>query len=116
MSGVVAQDLHPAPVKVRAMRADDAVAVAELSGELGYPATAAALLNRFALIAERGNAQVYVAQASDGPIVGWVHVYGTYLLESDPHAEIGGLVVAEKARGRRVGAALMSAAEAWAEE
>ena len=32
---------------------------------------------------------------------GGADAYGTYLLESDPHAEIGGLVVAEKARGRR---------------
>ena len=103
-------------VAVRPMRAGDAAAVAELSGELGYPATAASLLNRFALIAERVDARVFVAQTSDGPIIGWVHVYGAYLLESDAHAEIGGLVVAEKARGQRVGAALMSAAEAWAEE
>lgn len=103
-------------VAVRPMKADDAAAVAGLSGELGYPATAVALLNRFTSIAQRVDARVLVAQVSDGPIIGWVHVYGAYLLESDAHAEIGGLVVAEKARGQRVGAALMSAAEAWAEE
>ena len=103
-------------VAVRPMRDGDAAIVAALSGELGYPATTAALLNRFELIAAREDAQVYVAQASDGDVVGWVHVYGTYLLESDPHAEIGGLVVAEKARGLHIGAALMSAAEEWAKE
>ncbi len=103
-------------VAVRPMRAGDAAIVAELSGELGYPATTAAILNRFQLIAAREDAEVYVAEASDGGVVGWVHVYGTYLLESDPHAEIGGLVVAEKARGQGVGAELMSAAEAWAKD
>jgi GNAT superfamily N-acetyltransferase len=98
------------------MRADDAAAVAELTGELGYPASAAELLSRFQSIGERADAQVYVAQGADGLVIGWVHVYGAYLLESDPHAEIGGLVVADGARGRRIGAALMSAAEAWALE
>ena len=103
-------------VAVRPMRAGDAEAVAGLSGELGYPATAAAILSRFGCIVDRADAQVFVAQAADGAIVGWVHVYGAYLLESDPHAEVGGLVVTEAVRGQRVGTALMLAAEAWATE
>jgi GNAT superfamily N-acetyltransferase len=49
----------------------------------------------------------------DGHVLGWVHVHLYSLLVDDPEAEIGGLVVDEKARGQRIGEKLMQAAEAW---
>jgi len=108
------EGLVPIRIAVRQMRPEDAQAVADLSCQLGYPATAADVRQRFASIERHPDARVFVAQAPDPPIVGWIHIYGTYLLESDPYAEIGGLVVAEEARGQGVGGTLLAAAEKWA--
>jgi GNAT superfamily N-acetyltransferase len=98
------------------MTEDDAEGVATLSTQLGYPSTAEETLRRFRGIGDAPDARVWVAQAPDGAIVGWIHLFGNRLLESDPDIEIGGLVVHEDARGRGVGRALVSAAEDWARE
>jgi len=93
----------------------DAEGVAALSTQLGYPSTAEQTLRRFRGIADAPDARVWVADL-DGAIVGWIHLFGNRLLESDPDIEIGGLVVHEDARGRGVGRALVNAAEDWARE
>jgi len=95
------------------MCAADATAVAELNGQLGYPAQATDVQHRFEEIERHGAGQVFVADEGGRPI-GWVHVYDTHLLEQDATAEIGGLVVADGRRGSGVGRALMAAAENWA--
>jgi GNAT superfamily N-acetyltransferase len=102
-------------VAVRPIRVEDAAAVAALSCQLGYPTTGAMVRYRFGSIADRPDAGVFVAQDATDRVIGWVHVYGTHLLESEPHAEIGALVVAEEARGHGVGRTLVTTAEAWAE-
>jgi GNAT superfamily N-acetyltransferase len=98
------------------MKVEDAAAVARLATQLGYPSTAAQIERRFRALDESPDARALIAQGPDGAVLGWVHVYGTRHLESDPSAEIGGLVVDEAARGRGVGSALMTSAEAWARE
>lgn len=98
------------------MTAEDAGAVAGLSGELGYPSTPEQIETRFRTVEARPDARAFVAVDPVGAVVGWVHVYGRYHLESDRTAEIGGLVVAAECRGRGVGRALMGAAESWARE
>jgi GNAT superfamily N-acetyltransferase len=103
-----------AAITVRLMQREDAVAVADLSEQLGYPATVPEIEQRFDAIAARGDAQVFVAAEPDGRVVGWIHIYCVRLLESDLHGEIGGLVIAEGMRGHGAGHALVSAAEAWA--
>ena len=102
-------------VAVRPMRLEDAAAVADLCRQLGYATTVALVRYRFGSIVDRRDAGLFVAHDAVDRVIGWVHVYGTYLLESDAHAEIGGLVVAEEARGHGVGRALVAAAETWAE-
>lgn len=94
----------------------DAEAVATLSTQLGYASTAEQTLMRFRSIGDAPDARVWVAESQDGRIVGWIHLFGNRLLESDADAEIGGLVVDEAARGRGVGRALVGAAESWARE
>jgi GNAT superfamily N-acetyltransferase len=101
---------------VRAMRPDDAVAVADLSGQLGYASSPEQMRDRLRLIGELRSGRVLVAQSREGDVIGWVHVLGVHLLESDAHAELGGLVVAESMRGHGVGRALVEAAEDWALE
>jgi ribosomal protein S18 acetylase RimI-like enzyme len=101
-------------IAIRQMLPEDTAAVATLATELGYPATGTEIDRRYSFIKPRWDARLLVAQNDERVIVGWVHVQVTYLLESDPRAEIWGLVVAKAARGAGVGRRLLEAAEEWA--
>lgn len=101
-------------VAIRQMLPKDFGSVADLTSTLGYPCSAADITRRYALLADRVDAQLLVAEHVNLGIVGWIHVQELYLLESDTRAEIWGLVVAESARGSGVGRRLVEAAEAWA--
>jgi GNAT superfamily N-acetyltransferase len=100
-------------VSVRNADSDDAEAIARLSGQLGYPASAADIERRLRAIATDA-AAVLVAESSPGRVVGWVHVRVLPLLTRDRGAEIGGLVVDEGHRGSGIGRQLLTAAERWA--
>lgn len=99
---------------VRSMTDRDAGAAAELSGQLGYRATAAEVERRFRVLAGDPDGALMVADDGDGRVIGWIHVCGRRFLESDPYAEIGGLVVDAGARRRGAGRALLLEAERWA--
>jgi GNAT superfamily N-acetyltransferase len=103
---------------LRRARLDDAPAIAALSDELGYPNEAGAIRSRLAAVDARADELVLVAETAGGEsgasVTGWVHVFGAARLESDPYAEIGGLIVTERARGGGIGQALLAAAETWA--
>jgi GNAT superfamily N-acetyltransferase len=104
-------------MRIRSMTAGDAGEVAALCGQLGYPSTPAQVSHRFGLLAERPESAVFVAEDEDEAmerIAGFVHVQGRLAVESDPRAEIAGLVVDETRRGAGVGRALLDAAERWA--
>lgn len=105
-------------MRIRSMRAGDAGEIAALCEQLGYPSTPAQVAHRFGLLAERPESAVFVAEdedeAADERIAGFVHVQGRLAVESDPRAEIAGLVVDAVRRGEGVGRALMEAAERWA--
>lgn len=101
---------------VREMTRADAERVAALSGELGYPSTPAQIEARFRAIEGHTDAKVLVATGPDGLVVGWVHVFGLRLMESEGAAEVGGLVVDSRVRGHGIGRSLMAAAEGWALE
>ena len=115
------RDPHPEnhralKITIRPMTAGDALAVAGLSAQLGYPVSAGTVTVRLELISRSPDHGFFVAEAG-GEVVGWVHVYGVRLLESPSFfAEIGGLVVDSKARRLGVGRSLMAAAEKWASE
>jgi GNAT superfamily N-acetyltransferase len=95
------------------MIAGDAERVAALTSELGYPSSVEQIARRFARINGQPHQIVFVAEDADR-VIGWLHVAVHHCLESDPFAELLGLVVAEGQRGRGVGGALVSTAEAWA--
>jgi GNAT superfamily N-acetyltransferase len=100
-------------VEIRPIRAEDAAAAAVLCTQLGYPADGAAVLARMMQIAGDAHRAVLVAYL-DGAVVGWIDLSVEYHLQSEPAALIGGLVVAEAARGRGIGRQLCKAAEEWA--
>lgn len=99
---------------VRSMTDRDAGAAAELSGQLGYRSTAAEVERRFRELARDPDGALMVADDGDGRVIGWIHVCGRRFLESDPYAEIGGIVVDAGARRRGAGRALLLEAERWA--
>jgi len=105
-----------AKMKVRRARRGDAERIAQLSGELGYPASAAQVATRLRQLTPVSKHAVFVAESPDAAtgVVGWVHVSVAHLLESDIRAEVNGLVVAEGQRSAGAGAKLLEAAEEWA--
>ena len=98
-------------VTIRAMAETDAIVVADLAHQLGYPAAEPETANAIARLGSHAVALV----ATDGDhIVGWVEAYETRLLYRSAFAEIGGLVVDQDMRGAGAGRALMTAVEDWA--
>jgi len=100
---------------IRSARNYDAPALAELCGELGYPATRQQVVARLAAIETRAASRVLVAEDAQGTVVGWIHMAMEAHLLDDGVAEISAFVVAESARNRGVGAELLRAAECWAQ-
>lgn len=100
-------------ILVRNAKAADTLSIADLSTQLGYPGGSKEICQRTALVIGQPNNAVLVADVS-GRVVGWVHVFGAYRVESSPFAEIGGLVVNQTHRGSGIGRALVKAAIAWA--
>jgi GNAT superfamily N-acetyltransferase len=99
---------------VRAARLEDASAIAEMSGELGYPATPELVERRLALLLADRSQCVLVAEHADRGIIGWAHAAEQVVLESGTRCELLGLVVTAAERGAGAGRALVSAVEAWA--
>lgn len=105
---------QPRTPRIRRARRKDAEQIAELSGQLGYPATAAEIQARLGKLRPAGRHVVYVADMPGAGVVGWLHVSVCNLLENDVRAEVNGLVVAEGQRSLGAGARLLAAAEDWA--
>ncbi|MFS0839732.1 GNAT family N-acetyltransferase [Paenibacillus sp. 1P03SA] len=49
----------------------------------------------------------------EGEIIGWIHVHARCLLESEPFAEIAGLIVERKFRGQGIGRTLVKRCGEW---
>jgi len=91
----------------------DAPALAVLSAELGYPSEPASISRRLETLLARPDHAVWIAVADDGEVAGWVHAFVSLRLESDPFAELGGLVVGPGWQGRGIGRRLVMAAAEW---
>jgi len=101
-------------VKIRLARIGDAARLADLSGQLGYPATAAQVRQRLRRIQPAAQHAVLVAETKDHGVIGWLHVSKQPLLEVEIRAEVNGLVVADGYRSLGAGTRLLAAAEDWA--
>jgi GNAT superfamily N-acetyltransferase len=101
-------------LKIRHAKTADAPRLAELTGQLGYPATAAQLRKRLRAIRPASQNAIFVADSSKDGVIGWLHVSKEPLLESEIRAEVNGLVVADGQRSLGAGALLIEAAEDWA--
>jgi GNAT superfamily N-acetyltransferase len=97
--------------RVRSASPADAEALAGLCGELGYPSTTAQVRDRLCLL-DDPERTLLVAEAG-GSLVGFIDVHVQRVVEEDPYAEVGGLVVRAGHRGKGLGAALLAAAADW---
>ena len=98
---------------IREARDTDAQAIAELSGQLGYSATAEVIVERLAFARRLRGHALFVAE-KDGRVLAWMDLSISHHIQSGAYVEIGGLVVASDARGLGIGARLVRAAEEWA--
>lgn len=102
-----------AEIRIRRARRSDAARIAELSGQLGYPATAAQIAQRLRGLRPAAQHAVFVADLPGSGVTGWIHITVAHLVDSDTRAEVNGLVVAEGQRSQGAGARLLEAAEEW---
>lgn len=99
--------------EIRRAGVADAVELARLAGELGYPMTADEMRQRLAALLP--SERHYVAVAANGErLLGWVHVEHRISLEEGARAELMGLIVDSAARRRGLGRELVNVAEQWA--
>ena len=89
-------------IELRDARISDAADIAGLAEALGYPSTAQQVRERMQSMLRDPRNHITVAEMTGDGLVGWVHVYRHELLEMDPFAEIGGLIVGEAYRGRGI--------------
>jgi GNAT superfamily N-acetyltransferase len=92
----------------------DASAIAELSGQLGYPVPVEAVAQRLARLADREDQVVLAAVDERGGVAGWIHGAEQELVEAERRCEILGLVVDQRERRRGVGRRLVAEVEGWA--
>jgi 3-methyladenine DNA glycosylase AlkD/GNAT superfamily N-acetyltransferase len=112
--GEMAKRTENKGVKIRRAGSSDAPQLAELSGQLGYPTTAAEIQKRLRNLKPASKNALFVAESPGGGIVGWAHVSVTHLVEVGTRAELNGLIVADGQRSLGAGARLLEAAEDWA--
>jgi GNAT superfamily N-acetyltransferase len=105
----------PEKAKVRAMQSGDLPRVCELNLQLGYSGSIDQIRARFEDVRHRSEQGLFVALFGERA-VGWLHVHSHRSLESEPFAEITGLVVDSDERRRGVGRALVARACDWAKE
>lgn len=99
---------------VRPAAVGDAAAVADLVRQLGYERSlpeVAAWIDGDDL---REGRQVCFVACVEGEVMGWVEASVERRLQTPPFAFVGGLVVREGFRGRRVGQRLCEEVERWA--
>jgi GNAT superfamily N-acetyltransferase len=99
--------------QIRRASEADAVAIAELTAELGYPGEVQAIQNRLAHLRDRADQCVLVAE-KETVVCGWLQAHSSEALESGFRVEIVGLIVSVKSRRLGIGRALIEHAERWA--
>ncbi len=101
-------------VAIRSPEPRDYPKMAELAGQLGYRSNASEIERRLSGMHGSEDHAVFVAETAEGEVAGWIAVFIYRCVESEPRAEISGLVVDENARCLGIGRRLLECAEDWA--
>lgn len=97
---------------IRNMMLSDAGAVNDLSTQLGYSLSVAETSANVQKLLSSKNDCCRVA-VNDSTVVGWIHAFVAYRIESGPFVEIGGLVVNETRRSQGIGKRLTDEVKSW---
>jgi GNAT superfamily N-acetyltransferase len=103
-------------IEIRSAEDRDITTLARLAGELGYPSTPEQVRKRFADIKTATHQATFVAVTNEGAVIGWIHLSEARSVESEPRAEITGLVVDSNFRGGGAGRLLVERGEEWARQ
>jgi GNAT superfamily N-acetyltransferase len=103
-------------IEIRSAEDRDITTLARLAGELGYPSTPEQVRERFADIKAAPHQATYVAVTNGDAVIGWIQLSEVRSLESEPRAEITGLVVDSNFRGGGAGRLLVQRGEEWARQ
>lgn len=116
MKSQVETDKHKdmSEVTIRRMKTEDAGDVARLAEQLGYPNSLEQVRHRIGSIIDSQQDEAFIAVSEDGVVAGWIHVFAAMRLESEPFAEIGGIIIDSEYRSRGIGKKLLEHAENWA--
>lgn len=101
------------PLEVREIRLEDAAAVAELSGQLGYESSADEMRQRIEAILPLREEHLALVASLEGEVVGWIEAEVVRHLQSPPHMLITGLVVKDGLRSLGIGRRLCAEVERW---
>jgi GNAT superfamily N-acetyltransferase len=101
------------PLHLREIALKDATAVAELTAQLGYEASAAEIEERIAAVLLNSKDQVALVASMGTDVVGWIEASIVRHLQAAPHTLIGGLVVKDGVRGLGIGKRLCAEVESW---
>ena len=101
---------------IRPVEVADAASVAELCGQLGYPARTDEIGDRITWLRRYVETQAAFVACVDSQVVGWIGAVVERHLQSPPFALITGLVVRDGARGHGVGKKLCEEVERWSRE
>lgn len=93
----------------------DSKPITRLSNQLGYPTRSDFISNRLTAILSKPDHIVFVAKI-ENHVVGWIHAFVAYRVESDDFVEIGGLVVDESKQNKGIGSALVDQVHHWSKE
>jgi GNAT superfamily N-acetyltransferase len=98
---------------VRQIAPEDAEAVAELSGQLGYETSAREMKGRIEKMLPLEDSHLVLVACLKDEVAGWVEAEIVRHLQSPPHTLITGLVVKDSARSFGIGKRLCSEVERW---
>ena len=99
---------------IRRARPEDALALAALCGQLGYPTAVEAVRERLPLLLDQPDQRLWVALGAGERVVGFLHAALRRQLETAAFVHVAALVVAEDQRSRGIGRRLLDEAEGWA--
>jgi GNAT superfamily N-acetyltransferase len=100
---------------LRGVSAEDAEAVAKLSGELGYETSTSEMKARLEGMLPLPDDHLVLVACLWNEVVGWMEAEVVRHLQSSPHTLITGLVVKEGVRSLGVGKRLCTEAERWSQ-
>jgi GNAT superfamily N-acetyltransferase len=113
---VTANATKESAVGIRLPQPPDYPRMAELAAQLGYESSRDDIARRLSDMRGSPDHAVFVAELAGGQVAGWIGVFIYRCVETDPRADINGLVVDERTRSTGIGRRLIERAEEWARE